>query len=119
MNFEPKPPFDADVTQILRRAAPGWAWARKNFSLPALLTMATMLAGFGGYLISLQTEVTALKQQVVIIREIAPDSKALAVLTQRVNDHDRRLADIEGTLTVAVENSQTPIAAQHRGKRKP
>jgi flagellar motility protein MotE (MotC chaperone) len=42
---------DENATQTLRRIAPGWAWLRDNFSLPAVLSIAgIVLAGAVGYL---------------------------------------------------------------------
>jgi hypothetical protein len=46
-------PADADptATATFRRVAPGWAWLRDNFSLPAVLSIAGIVIAAGvGYL---------------------------------------------------------------------
>ena len=101
--------FKPDLTQALKIGSPPLYWLRKNFSLASLLTIAGVLASAGGYIISLRTRVILLEHEVVTIREVVPDSKALAVLTQRVDEHDRRLAELEDNWNTAVQNSQKPI----------
>jgi len=42
---------EENATQTLRRLAPGWAWLRANFSLPAVLSLAGVVLAAGvGYL---------------------------------------------------------------------
>ncbi len=43
--------MEENPTQTLRRLAPGWAWLRDNFKLPAVLSIAgVILVGGVGYL---------------------------------------------------------------------
>lgn len=43
--------MDENPTQNLRRLAPGWAWLRDNFSLPAVVSIAGIVLAAGvGYL---------------------------------------------------------------------
>ena len=43
--------MEENPTQNLRRLAPGWAWLRDNFSLPAVLSIAGIVLAAGvGYL---------------------------------------------------------------------
>lgn len=83
------------ITNTLRRLSPGWAWVRDNFSLPALLTIAGVLAGAGGYVISLKTRVVVLEHEVTQIVEITPSDTAVAALHQEVDDHEHRLERLE------------------------
>lgn len=110
-------PFNPDTTQLLKVISPGWAWARKNFSLPSLLTIAGLIATGGGYIVSLKTRVVVLEHEVVHITEIVPDSKVLVELKTRVTDHDRRLEDLEDTVNTARQNSQLPIVPRRKGVR--
>lgn len=109
--------FDPNTTQLLKVASPPWAWVRKNFTLPSVLTIAGLLATGGGYIISLKTRVVVLEHEVVHITEIVPDSKVLVALKTRVDDHDRRLEDLEDVVNTAKRNSQEPIVPRRKGVR--
>jgi hypothetical protein len=99
-------------TVVLKRIWPLGHWLRTNFTLPAMITIVTILGGAAMYIINLRTRVTVLEQTVTIVQKVAPDETALAVIRQRVDDHDRRLADIEGAWKhAATEASKQPPPA--------
>lgn len=83
------------ITNTLRRLSPGWAWVRDNFSLASVLTIAGVVAGAGGYVISLKTRVVVLEHEVTQIVEVTPSDTAVAALHQEVSDHEQRLERLE------------------------
>ncbi len=99
-------------TVVLKRVWPFGAWLRANFTLPAIVTILTILGSAALYIISLRTRVTVLETEVTHIVTVAPSDTALAVLRQRVDDHDRRLGDIEGAwkqaATEAIKKPEPP-----------
>jgi hypothetical protein len=97
------------LTVVLKKLSPGWAWLRANFTLPSVITIAGILGGAAMYIINLRTRVTVLEQTVTIVQKVAPDVTALAVLRQRVDDHDRRIETLEGAWTEAVKEAHTPL----------
>lgn len=97
------------LTVVLGKLSPTWAWVRANFTLPSVLTILGILGGAAMYVINLRTRVTVLEETVTIVRQVAPDSTALAVLRQRVVDHDRRIETLEGAWTAAVKEAHTPL----------
>jgi hypothetical protein len=93
----PHPAVDESLTltATLEQLSPFWAWVRANFSLPAVLTIAGVIASAGSYIISLKTRVVVLEHEVVHITRIVPDSAALAGLRQEVADHEERIGRLE------------------------
>lgn len=108
------------LTVVLKNLSPGWAWLRANFTLPSVLTILGILGGAAMYVINLRTRVTVLEETVTIVQKVAPESTALAVLQQRVVDHDRRLGQLESAWTHAATEATKPDlpppAPRHKGR---
>lgn len=49
-------------TQTFRRLAPGWAWARENFSLPAVLSLAGVVLAAGVGYLEQRSDLKAIRQ---------------------------------------------------------
>lgn len=85
-------PDDQGATAVLRRVAPGWGWLRDNFKLPALLTIAGLVAaGVVGYLQvinrpDLAPRITALEASIASIQQ------SQAAAKQEAEDFNRRVA---------------------------
>lgn len=113
-------PFSA--TEVLRRVSPAWYWVRQNFTLPAVLTIAGVMVSAAGYIISLRTRVIVLQTEVTHIVQVAPDRAALAAISQRVDDHEQRIARLEGDWDHAGQVGAQPVPRpnpwrRHRGER--
>jgi hypothetical protein len=110
--MRPRPPRvtqseDPGATAVLRRIAPGWAWLRDNFKLPALVTIAGLVAaGVVGYL------------QVINRPDLTPRLEkieaALADIREAQASERQQLADVAGE--VASQRGDWKHAAEVAGK---
>jgi len=108
---------DTIVGRVLKLRAPAWYWARENFSLPALLTIAGVIAAAGGYIITLRTRVVVLETEVVHITQIVPDSSMLAALKQQVAEDEARLTRLEANWDYAREHAGEHVPMPVRPRR--
>jgi hypothetical protein len=74
---------------VLRRVAPGWAWVRENFKLPALITIGGLVgAGVVGYL------------QVINRPDLTPRLEKIEAALQAIKEsqaaEQQQLADVAG-----------------------
>jgi hypothetical protein len=80
---------DQGATAVLRRVAPGWAWVRENFKLPALITIGGLVgAGVVGYL------------QVINRPDLTPRLEKIEAALQAIKEsqaaEQQQLADVAG-----------------------
>lgn len=87
---------------------PTWRWwvtLKRQFTVTSCLTIAGIGMGLGGWALSLQTRVVVLETKVI---PFVSDQGHLAVIDQRLADHDRRLMAIESDFDHAREEAGKP-----------
>jgi hypothetical protein len=106
---EPSRPPEDDASHtfsmVLAERWPIGAWLRRNFSLPAVLTIAGLLAAGGGYIINLKTRVIVLETKVV---PVLTNTGNMNVLQTRVDDHEQRITRLEGNWDYARDAAALP-----------
>lgn len=109
--------FDDTATTILKRTAPAWYWARKNFSLASVLTIAGIIAAAGGYIISLNTRVVVIQHEVHDLKEVVPNATAVATLTSRLESVSARVSRLETNWDDAARTAgEAPNSARPRAR---
>jgi len=108
---------DHTATITLRRVAPAWAWARKNFSLASVLTIAGIIATAGGYIISLRTRIVVVEHEVHDIKEVVPNAGSLARLEATVQSHESRITRLENDWDDAARTAATAAPRPNRRSR--
>lgn len=114
----PESDEDHRLTQVLQQLSPAWAWVRANFSAPAVLTLAGVIAAAGSYIVSLKTRVIVLETEVTHIVKVVPDETQVAILRARVDDHEQRITRLEGDWDHAQQYAALPPKAPRLVRRR-
>lgn len=116
---------DPSATAVLRRVAPGWAWLRENFKLPALLTIGGLLVGAGSFLLSEHLAIRELDHKLAGLRvphalEQRVNTLELqqAALPERLNEFDRRIAAQEHEWQVVHDAAALRVPGVSRTARR-
>jgi hypothetical protein len=96
---------DDTATTILKRTTPVWWWLRKNFSMPAIVTLLGVAASSAAYIVSLKTRVVVLEHEVTHIVEIVPNTAEIATLKSEVEEHGERLNRLESNYDYAASHA--------------
>jgi hypothetical protein len=102
---EPESTGQHRVREVFGSSWVAWVWLKRQFSLTSLFTVLGLLLGLGGWAISLQTRVVVLETKVV---PFVGDQGHLAVIDQRLTDHDRRLEELESDFEHARTEADKP-----------
>lgn len=86
------------ATAVLQRLAPGWAWARHNFTLPALLTIGAVVATSATWIGSQHADLVELRGRLkglATAHQVEDLHGDLAQLLERVDEQGERLKRLE------------------------
>lgn len=108
-------PFEGTATVVLKRAAPAWYWARKNFSAASLLTIAGIIAAAIADHVSLTTRVALLEKDNVHAATVADLASRQTGLEARVV----RLEQAEDRRAGIAEEAPQPHAARRGTAARP
>jgi len=95
-------PDDLGATAVLKRTAPAWWWLRQNFTLPAVLAIAGILAGSAAWLWKQQGVIEELRRRPDLGPQLAglaarmdADELERAGQRQQLKDQGERTARLE------------------------
>jgi hypothetical protein len=100
------------ATAVLQRLAPGWAWARHNFTLPALLTIGAVLATSAAWIGSQHADLVELRGRLkglATAHQVDELHGDLARLLERVDEQSDRLARLEAWQDRVTQVAETPV----------
>jgi hypothetical protein len=80
---------DETPTQTFRRIAPGWAWLRANFSLPAVLSIASVVLVAGVGYLEQRADLKAIRQADPTARLERLENDIKTLLEQRAADRQQ------------------------------
>jgi hypothetical protein len=119
MSVENPDPGESQVLRIHFGAYwRAWRWLRNQFTPTSLAAVGTILAAAGGYVVHLRQEVAVVRERVVVLETrvvpVLTSSTEVAVLNQRVDDHEARLGRIESDWIDARDAAGRPPVARHK-----
>lgn len=115
-NQTPPEHTDTGMLPVATVFGPTWRfalWVRRQFTLTSVATLIGTIGAIGGWALSLQTRVVVLETKVI---PFVQDQGQLAVMNQRLDDHERRIGVLEDDYNHAQEEAGTPPVGS-RGKR--
>lgn len=95
--------MEESPTQNLRRLAPGWAWLRENFSLPAVLSLAGIVLAAGVGYLEQRADLKAIRNADPTARLERLETDVKTLLEQHAADR-QQLQDLAGE--VAAQRAQ-------------
>lgn len=102
---------DPTATAVLQRLAPGWAWARRNFTLPALLTIGAVLATSAAWIGSQHADLVELRGRLkglATAHQVEEVHGDLARVLEQLDDQGHRLERLEAWQDRVTQVAETP-----------
>jgi len=112
--------LDASATAVLKRYAPGWAWLRENFKLPAILTLAGVFVAAGSWIWSQHAALERLEGREDpqphlerIEAKLGTILEAQAAMHQQLADFGRRIDEQQRKWDRVEEVAESRIPRRH------